>query len=534
MKSRLFQGAGNLSMLLFRQQRWKILIWLIGLIGASLAFASAYPDLYQDEQAKRGFFLTMENPAMIAMLGPGYEIEEYLQSTGTLFAHECLLFTAIAAGIMNILLTGNSTRTDEEDGRVEMIQALPVGRLAYLSSAMLMVLLTNLLLALITGAGLSLLDIEGFDRESSFLYGFILGATGLLFASFTALFAQLAETSRGTLSLAFTVLIMTYVIRAFGDVSAEGLSLISPLGWLVRTGVFADNHWWPVTLTTGVSLLLILIAFSLNVIRDLGAGFLPERKGKKHASTFLKTPLGLVVRLQRTSILAWGIGIFILSASFGAVLGDLETYYADLEWMQSLMDEETDLLDQFISLLIAVMSLIGMIPAVHSVLHLIREEKKNRIENLFSRTVSRTRLFAAYSFLALFVSFMMQVLIALGLWSLAQALMEDAFSFQTILLSALVYLPAEWVVISLALFFAGALPGATGLVWLYVVYCFVILYFSELLRFPEWMNQCSVFEHVPSYPTEDISLAPMVILMLIAAVIASIGWLNYNRRDLTG
>ena len=534
MINRLFQGAGNLSLLLFRQQRWNLLIWLTGLISASLALASLYPGLYQDEQAKRGFFLTMENPAMVAMLGPGYEIEDYLHSTGALFAHECLLFTAIAAAIMNILLTGNSTRAGEEDGRVEMIQALPVGRLACLSSALLIVFLTNLLLALITGAGLSLFETEGFDRESSFLYGSVLGATGLFFAGCTTLFAQLAETSRGTLSLSFTVLIMAYVIRSLGDVSMEGISLISPLGWMVRTGVFADNHWWPVILAAGFSLLLMLIALLLNAIRDLGAGFLPDRRGKKHASTFLKTPLGLVIRLQRAGILAWGIGIFVLSVSFGSVLEDLETYFSDLEWMQSLTDPSQSLTGPFLSLIIAIMSMIGMIPAIHSVLHLIREERQSRTENLFSRTVSRTHLLVVHLAFALLVGFMMQILIALGIWSAAQASMDESISFQTILLSVLVYLPAEWVVISLALFFAGALPRAAGIIWLYVVYCFVILYFGEFLSFPEWMMKGSVFEHIPKYPAEAVSLAPMVILVLMAAFIALTGWFYYNRRDITG
>ncbi len=45
-------------------------------------------------------------------------------------AHQMLLLTAMAVGIMSILLVTRHTRADEEDGRIEMIRSLPAGRLA--------------------------------------------------------------------------------------------------------------------------------------------------------------------------------------------------------------------------------------------------------------------------------------------------------------------------------------------------------------------------------------------------------------------
>ena len=76
------------------------------------------------------YALTANNPSMVAMLGPGYELEDY--NLGTAFAMDMLIFTAIAAGIMNILLVGKSTRADEESGLTEVIRSLPIGRLSIL------------------------------------------------------------------------------------------------------------------------------------------------------------------------------------------------------------------------------------------------------------------------------------------------------------------------------------------------------------------------------------------------------------------
>ncbi|PAV28254.1 ABC transporter permease [Virgibacillus profundi] len=536
MNIHLFKGTGKLTGLLLRQQRFKILIWLLGLILITLSVATAYPDMYTDEKSKQAFSLTMDNPAMVAMLGSGYEGQDYLNSIGTLFAHEMLLFTAIAVAIMSILLVGRSTRADEEDGRTEMIHALPVGRLSYVSAAIIILIAVNVVLTLLIGLGLSVLGIEGINPESSFLYGAILGATGLVFGGFTAIFAQLAETSRGTTMLSFAVLIVAYLIRAVGDVSNESISLFSPLGWTVRTDVFAEDDWWSVFLSLVLSGVIIIIVFYLKSIRDLGSGFIPARGGRKYASSFLQTPIGLTLRLQLTNIISWGIGLFALGAAFGSILGDLETYFADIEFMQAFLTEEQGytMTEQFIVLLMAIMSLIGTIPAVMTVLKLKGEENKNRTEYLYSRALSRTRLLGGYFLLAIVVSIMMQLLTAIGLWSAAATVMEEGLTLGTIFKSAFIYLPAMWVVVGLAVLMIGLIPKATGFVWFYVVYGFVVIYLNGILDFPEWVNNLSVYEHIPQIPVEEMDFMKITVLIIIAVILTFAGFLGYNRRDIEG
>ncbi|MEI3613341.1 ABC transporter permease [Pseudogracilibacillus sp. SO30301A] len=536
MVTRDFKGTKKLTAFIFRQQRFKILVWLIGLIGITLSVATAYPSIYKEEQSRQAASLTMENPAMVAMLGPGYEMEDYVYSVGAMFANEMLLFTAIAVAVMSILLVGRATRGDEEDGRIEMIRALSVGRLSYASAVMIVIVITNILLAILTGIGLASLGIEGIDLEGAFLYGFILGVTGLLFGSLTAVFAQLTETSRGTTMFSFMVLIIAYFIRAIGDVSSEALSWVSPLGWTVRTGVFIDNDWWSVVILLVVAILFGLIAFYLHFIRDLGSGFIAAKKGKTHASPFLQTSFGLALRLQRTNIIAWIIGLFILSSSFGAILGDLEIYFADVELMQAFIEVESEytLTEQFITLLMAIMSLISLVPAVMVVLKVKGEETKNLTENYYSRAISRTRILGSHFFLAVVVSFIMQSFVALGLWSVGEAVMDEAISFGTTFTSAYVYLPAIWVVVGLVIGLVGMIPKFTGLIWLYIVYCFIVVYLGDLLDFPQWMNSLSVFEYIPQIPVDDMNIMALVVLTLIAIVLTVIGFVGYNKRDIAG
>src|SRR5690606_7361684 len=213
---------------------------------------------YKTEEDLAGFALTMKNPAMKAMVGPGYDTSDF--TTSLVFAVEMLMFSVVAAAVMNILLVGGATRTDEEEGRLELIRSLPVGRLAYLGAALVEALIVNGLLALLIGTALSRTDLDGLTAESAFLYGALLGSAGFLFAGVTALFAQLAETSRGAQGFAFGALIAFYVLRAVGDVEAEAASLLSPLGWVSRAYVFLENEWWPVGLSVLAAAVLIVLS----------------------------------------------------------------------------------------------------------------------------------------------------------------------------------------------------------------------------------------------------------------------------------
>jgi ABC-2 type transport system permease protein len=53
----------------------------------------------------------------------------------------------------------------------------------------------------------------------------------------------------------------------------------------------------------------------------------------------------------------------------------------------------------------------------------------------------------------------------------------------------------------------------------------------RLLDFPQWMRNLSPFEHVPQLGTE-VTAAPLVALLAIAAALLAIGLGAFRRRDL--
>src|SRR5690606_24441262 len=177
------------------------------------------------------------------------------------------------------------------------------------------------------------------NLEGSMLYGAVLGGTGLVFAGITAVFAQLSESSRGTIGWSIAALILAYLIRAITDISNEALSWISPLGWVTKAEVYSSNNWGPILLMLAVSILLFIFANYLNSIRDIERGFLATMAGRQSASPLLPNPIGLAFRLQRAGFISWAVGLYVLGASYGSIFGDLESFFEGNEMYQQMLQQ---------------------------------------------------------------------------------------------------------------------------------------------------------------------------------------------------
>lgn len=534
MNRQLFHNTKLLAGLIWRRDRIQIPIWLISIITLSLAVAAAFPGLYPPGPERQLIAQTLENPALVSMIGPNFGKDNY--HIGAIMAHQMLLFTAVAVAIMNILLTIRHTRRDEERGRIEVIRSLPVGRLSNAASVLLVLTLTNIALGLFTALGLGFLGLEGMDWPGSFLYGATLTTTGIFFAATTLLFAQLTETSRASMGFSFGFLGVTFLLRAIGDISSEPLSLISPLGLALRTQVYVQNFWWPIFVILVAAGIVALIALRLNTIRDLEAGFVAAKPGRSHASLFLQSPLGLVLRLEKTTIIGWAVGMFVLGASYGSVFADVENFFQTSDLYQQILPtvEGFSLTDQFMAMLLAIMSMVAAIPALLVILKLRAEERANRTEHLLARAVSRTQLLASFLGLSLVVAIAMQLLSIVGLWSAAISVMEDPFPLGKTLWTSLAYVPPIWILVGLAAALIAFAPKRAGLVWLYLGYVFFTDYFGNLLQLPEWMPKLTPWGYIPQVPLEKLGVGTILSILLIAGLLVTSGFYGYRKRDIYG
>lgn len=534
MSKQLYHKTGRLSRLILRRDRFRLPIWIISITALTLVIAQAFLDLYPTEESRQAIAETMVNPAMSAMVGQGYGLSDY--TYGAMTAHQNLLSTALAVAIMSILLVARHTRADEEDGRIEMIRSLPTGRLSNISSIFSVLLGTNILLALVVGLGLYALQIESIDLHGSLLYGAALGATGIFFGVLTALFAQLSENSRGTIGFSIAALMISYLIRAIGDAGAETLSWFSPLGWILGAEVYVNNYWWPILLTIAVSMAIAILAFYLNAIRDLGSGFLPSKPGRKHASKFLLSPLGLSFRLQRIGIISWAAGLFVLGLSYGSVLGDIESFFEGVDLIENMLSPTAGLsvAEVFVATLMSIISLISTIPVLMVIFKLKAEERKNHTEHLLGRAVSRTRILGSYYIVSFGTGIVMLALAVTGLWLAGNTVIEGGIEFSLLFSAGMIYLPAVWMMMGIAVLIFGTAPKFTGFTWLYLIFSFIVVYLGSLLQFPDWLVHLSPYGHIPKIPVEDIDLMKLSFMTIIAFAITAAGFIAYNKRDISG
>ena len=528
----ILANSGLLRQMIWRRERVRLLVWIVALIVFNLMVVLAYTQLYQNDAERQAMAETMRNPAMISMLGPGYGLDNY--TVGAMVGHQMLLFAALAVAIMNILLVSGHTRAEEESGRFELVRSLIVGRLSNLEAIFSVSVLTNTVLAVAMAFSLYACGVESVDLHGAFIYGFVLGVVGILFAGITALFAQLAETSRGTLGYSFATLGVFYIVRAVGDVANETLALLSPLGLILRSQAFVGNFWWPVFVIFGVALFAWFAACYLHIKRDLGAGLIPARPGRTNASILLQSPFGLSFKLQRTMIFSWLIGLFILGVSYGSVFGDLELFMANNEFLKELMPAALGftIIEQFLAMLISVLAMMAAIPALLTVLKLRAEEKLGRLEGILARAISRPRILCSFLGLSAVIGALSIFLSSLGLWVAAQAVMDIPISFWVIVQGSAAQFPAILAMLAVAVLLIGWLPRYTSFLWLYLGYSFFTVYFGVLLKLPEWMGKLSPFGHGARMPVEPFEPVPVIVLLVISIMLVGAGIIGFRNRDI--
>jgi len=275
----------------------------------------------------------------------------------------------------------------------------------------------------------------------------------------------------------------------------------------------------------------------------------------------LKSAPGLNLRLQRFVVIMVVIGMFLLGASYGSVLAEIESFVAsndmyqtlilgpvmDISVLEGLPVEEAivlmntvlgaagySLAQMFSGFINGMMALMGLAALIVFVTKAKSEEKDIRTELVLAASVSRTKYLLGYVAIAMVSAVLLQAAMAYGLYiSAAQALPNpDDLGLGFLLQSALVYVPALWIMIGITVMLVGLVPKLTGVVWGYFGYSFFMLMFGRIGVFPEWVNYTTPFGFVPQLPMDEINYLVMGAMVLVAVVLVAVGVVGYNRRDI--
>ncbi|WP_433831418.1 ABC transporter permease [Actinoplanes sp. CA-015351] len=510
-----------------RLERRVLPLWIAGVGLLFLIQSTQSQNLYDTPEKLAQLRATLGgNTAVIAMSGPS----ELLGTIGNEIVFEMFAFGAIIVALMNMFLVGRHTRADEEAGRTELIRSAQVGRHSPLYAALALAALADLTVGLVVAA---VLAGTGLPLAGSALTGAALAGVGLVFAAVTALAAQIFEHTRGVYSFTGMTIGASYALRAAGDAGNPALAWASPIGWGQRTFPYGPGRWWPLLLILGTLGALTLAAHKTLDRRDAGAGLIRPRFGRPHASWALRGPAGLAWRLHRGTVIGWTAGVGLLGAAYGSIGDSIEQYIADNpEVAAYLPGGAADVVDAYLALSLTLCALLAAAFGVSATLRARAEETAGRAEVVLAAATSRAAWLASHLGVALAGSAL--VLVTAGFGEGLTYGMTVGEPGQAIRMAgaALVYLPAVWAIVAVAVLGFGWLASAAAAAgWAALGYCAVVALFADSFRLPDWSQQASPFTHLPAAPLDAVTAGPPAALAAVVVVLVAAGFAGFRRRD---
>ncbi|WP_085523749.1 ABC transporter permease [Tuberibacillus sp. Marseille-P3662] len=519
----------------YLKRDWKkIIVWVLGLGLFSAAFVPAFEEIAKG-QGLLGMYETLQNPAMISMVGPT-PVEKAIDFTiGAMYAQEMLLFCGLFAMILAVLHVVSHTRKEEDLGLTELVRAFQIGRQANALAAIIETVLVSILLALFVGGVMMSFGADTISVEGSFLFGASVGIAGIIGAGIALVMAQIMPTSSGATGSALGIVGLLYIVRAGTDVSNVDLSMINPLGWTYLTYPFTENNWIPLIFALIFSVIVVTIAFALEGSRDMGAGYLPEREGRESAKKSLLSVRGLFIKINKGVMIGWLIAFVIMGAAYGSIYGDMQTFLESNEMMKQMFTHSgVSIEESFTGTIMMVMiSLVSILP-IALVNKLFSEESRLHLSQLYATKVTRSQFYWTSISLAIFAGLVGILLAAGGLGSTAITAMGDsrAMDIFDFLAAGYNFLPSVLFFTGLAALALGWAPKLGKVVYAYLGYSFVLNYFGGILDLPEWFSKTAIQSWIPQMPMEAFDASIFITVTVISIALMVIGYLGYSRRDM--
>ncbi len=524
--------------LLFSQnlkRDWKkMIVWILGIGLFAAGFVPAFEEIAKG-QGLVGMYEIMKNPAMISMVGTTPILTASDYTIGAMYAQEMLLFCGLFAMIVSILHIVSHTRKEEELGLTELVRSFQIGRQANSLAAIVQVIFINLILALVIPVTMISFSVETITVSGSLLFGLSVGMAGLIGAGIALLMAQIMPTSSGATGASLGIVGLLYIIRAVTDVSNADLSLMNPMGWTYLTNPFTENNWLPLLFGLIFTVILIIIGFALEGARDMGSGYLPEREGRATAKRSLLSVRGLLIQINKGTIISWLLGFVVMGVAYGSIYGDMQVFIESNELIEQMFSAEGVSMEASFTgtIMMVMIGLVSILP-ITIVNKLYTAENRLYLSQIYATKVTRRELYWTSVGLAVFTGLVGILLSVVGLGGTAMIVMDGSRSMTLtdFLVAGFNFLPSVLFFISLAALALGWAPRLGKAVHGYLVFSFMLNYFSGIIDLPEWFLKTSIKSWIPHMPTEDFDLLIFVIITVISITLMVLGSIGYRRRDL--
>lgn len=521
-----FAGTATLLAAHFRAERRALAAWALVLAALVTATGWGIAALYPTPADRAAYAATAgRSPAVAAVNGRGYDLTEL----GGITAYEVGFLGLIAVPIVAMHLAIRLSRREEDAGRLELVTAGRVGRLAPLAAAGLALAATLLAFVGLTALGL---QTAGLPAAGSWRYAVGLGLFAAACGAVGLVAAEISTDARTAYGLALALVLFSFVRRAYVDGRGLDPGWSGPAGQLAEIRPWGEQpQWAPMALYAVGTLLAWVLAAVVRTRRDLSGGLLAPRPGPRYGAPRLASMPGLTWRFLRSGLLGWLLGTLIWAATLGGLSGEMTDIVRGNPAMQAAFPvaRPEDLVTT-VALLLGALG--GCAFGVQAMTRWAGEEGTGRIGLLLATATPRHRLFLAWFAAAQLGAALILLAAAAALGVSAALATGDRAGVGSALGAGMALVPAVLLIVAVGAAVAAVAPRAVGAAWLLVGWASVVGLLAETLRLPGWARNLSPLHAVGQVPIEDPSGPALILLVGLTGVVAGVALVRFRVRDL--
>lgn len=537
MKQPLY-NTGVLFKTLIKRDWFKLVFWILGMLAFAASGAGKMEVASNPATASTLYTMFVKNPAMVGLFGPTPINNPTNYSLGPIFDQTMTLITGLTFAIISIIYVVNRSRKEEDDGITELFRSYSIGKLANTTALVMELLLLHLIMAVLLALSIEAQNVAGLNHlESNFLFAFTTSAQGFLWGMFALLFGQIFSEASTTKGMTFGLLGLLYIVRMLTDVINLSIGWFNPLSWsyLAFPYVKCHENWLAVFLTFLLAFLLLGISYILELKRDVGVGYFPERKARLHGKKGHFGFPGLVLNLEKKMIIGWLLASFVLGLVYGSMFGQMDQFISSNKTVKELfVGNETAasaIRGNFMVTLFSILSILIAAFGVILLTKMVSEERKNRLEALYALPLSRLKVYSTYLLTAILSVILAQFLALFGIF-IEQLGNKNALSFLEIMKSGMIWLVAVIFVLAILSLLLGLVPRLAELIWVYLAFLLFMTYLGKLLSLPKWLENLSIYNYIPKLPVEKMNLPTVLFILILSVLLILLGFGAYRRRDL--
>lgn len=537
MKQPLY-NTGVLFKTLIKRDWFKLVFWILGMLAFAASGAGKMEVASNPATASTLYTMFVKNPAMVGLFEPTPINNPTNYSLGPIFGQTMTLITGLTFAIISIIYVVNRSRKEEDDGITELFRSYSIGKLANTTALVMELLLLHLIMAVLLALSIEAQNVAGLNHlESNFLFAFTTSAQGFLWGMFALLFGQIFSEASTTKGMTFGLLGLLYIVRMLTDVTNLSIGWFNPLSlsYLAFPYVKGHENWLAVFLTFLLAFLLLGISYILELKRDVGVGYFPERKARLHGKKGHFGFPGLVLNLEKKMIIGWLLASFVLGLVYGSMFGQMDQFISSNKTVKELfVGNETAasaIRGNFMVTLFSILSILIAAFGVILLTKMVSEERKNRLEALYALPLSRLKVYSTYLLTAILSVILAQFLALFGIF-IEQLGNKNALSFLEIMRSGMIWLVAVIFVLAILSLLLGFVPRLAELIWVYLAFLLFMTYLGKLLSLPKWLENLSIYNYIPKLPVEKMNLPTVLFILILSVLLILLGFEAYRRRDL--